>query len=1612
MNHVQRNTFVQMVALIAFLCTPSLAQVDTGTPPFQSFGGGPDIINLGNLNVHYSMPVFSRPGRGILFDYALAYDSSVWSVGSSWVPSSSTWGINRDMAAMVGVVDVFTRQVPGCDNQGAILYQFTGYVDSGGTSHRFLALAQDNIDCPGYTATKVLTDGSGMTVTVDGSPSATVTLKSGEQIKPPLSVTPSTPGMEGDSNGNQITSTIVGSVTKFYDTLSTTTPVLTIDATTPTSVKYKYASPANANATLTVTYATYMVQTNFQCPGIAEYGGTNGIANSLLDRVTLAEGSYYQFTYENIPNSVNVTGRIASVRLPTGGTISYSYQGGDSGRGISCSDGSTAGFDRTTPDGTWQYRRTGTSPAYTTTITSPPDPVTGQNNVTVINFQGNFETQRQIYQGAASGTPLANMITCYNGNLTNCTTTAVTTPFSQITKFSQLNGGPQARVDTLYNGYGLVTETDEYDFGAGTPSRKTTTLYGSYVASSDTCTALTNNIVDRPCKITVTDGNGNLKAKSTYGYDETAAVSSGITTNHVSVTGSRGNLTTATTYSTSTAGLTRTFKNYDTGNVYQSQDVNGQWTTFTYGSCAGAFATSVSMPLSLSRSAAWNCTGGVSISATDENGKTSYTNYTTDPYFWRPESTKDPLLYVTNLSYPSLVKAESYLNFNGTISTVDVLSQLDGLGRSQYTQRKQSQTATNYDTAQQTYDSFGRPYQTTMPYVATSASPGPPSGTPIASTTYYDALGRPIQNADGGGGQVNIRYTQRDVYQEIAPKPGSDSNKKRKQLEYDGLGRLLSVCEITGGANSGPCGQDSPQTGYQTTYVYDTAPNINSLTVTQNGQSGGGTSQTRTYIYDMLGRMTQETNPESGTATYVYDSDSTCTGTYSAGNLVKKTDAVGNVTCYTYDQLHRLSSVTYPSGSYSTNTDKKYFVYDSATVGGVAMQNAKRRLAEAYTCPATGSCTTKKTDLGFSYTARGEIATVYEKTPNSGSTYYQVTASYWAHGGADALSSNLSGVPTITYGAGDGSGIDGEGRVTKVTASTGQSPLVSGVSYTNSGTSQPIGSLTQVTFGSLDYDTFSYDPNTGRMNQYKFYVGATPQTVTGNLTWNSNGSLGSLAITDQLNSANTQTCNYSHDDLGRIASANCGTPWNQTFIFDPFGNITKNATAGISFTPTYSLSTNQYSTVPSCTPAPSYDANGFATWDCAHTYTWDSAGNPRTIDSVSLTYDALGRMVEEASASTYTQIVYGPGGGKLTLMNGQNLTKAFVPLPAAAAAVYTGTGLAYYRHSDWLGSRRLETTSTRTLYFDVAYGPYGEGYASSGSGDLNFTGKNQDTVSGLYDFLFREYNANQGRWPSPDPAGLGAVSVANPQTWNRYAYVANRPLSAVDPLGLMRCYGSDCPRMLAGSMFGTHECVVDGFETSCDLLAGFLEDGAAVRCKNNYCPGPRYDEAAGEWVFFKAVATGFQWWPTKLPGDFFPTDAQALAGGALYAAAETVDNGHENCGMTYASGGSFSFTPSIKGGVANCQPLSAMPDVPSNAIANGGYHSHPDDPLYYHERFSGQVGDYNGLGGDTGWAQTNNFPISLGTPEGRVMIYYPAANCQVFLQGAPMGTGTTIAICP
>src|SRR5258708_30886108 len=97
-----------------------------------------------------------------------------------------------------------------------------------------------------------------------------------------------------------------------------------------------------------------------------------------------------------------------------------------------------------------------------------------------------------IYQGASSsGNLLETTNTCYNGSSTPCTGTAIAFPFSQRTITTQIgSNGLQAQRVENYNSYSLLTATDDYDFGSGSPGpllRKTLTTYAS----------LGNGIVDR-----------------------------------------------------------------------------------------------------------------------------------------------------------------------------------------------------------------------------------------------------------------------------------------------------------------------------------------------------------------------------------------------------------------------------------------------------------------------------------------------------------------------------------------------------------------------------------------------------------------------------------------------------------------------------------------------------------------------------------------------------------------------------------------------------------------------------------------------------------------------------------------------------------------------------------------------------------------------------------------------------------------------------------------------------------------------------------------------------------------------------------------------------------
>jgi len=163
----------------------------------------------------------------------------------------------------------------------------------------------------------------------------------------------------------------------------------------------------------------------------------------------------------------------------------------------------------------------------------------------------------------------------------------------------------------------------------------------------------------------------------------------------------------------------------------------------------------------------------------------------------------------------------------------------------------------------------------------------------------------------------------------------------------------------------------------------------------------------------------------------------------------------------------------------------------------------------------------------------------------------------------------------------------------------------------------------------------------------------------------------------------------------------------------------------------------------------------------------------------------LDRAEERLISGTCVQELYAPGGSqKLAQITAGTPTKIYVPLPGGAVAAYGSSGLVSYRHPDWLGSMRFVSTPSRTFYYSGAYAPFGEWYSQTGTTTNTFTGVGADTENGQFDFLYRRYSPVQGRWISPDRAGLAVVRPRNPQSWNRYAYVTNRPLTHVDAVGM------------------------------------------------------------------------------------------------------------------------------------------------------------------------------------------------------------------------------------
>jgi len=1410
MSPTLRLMFLLLMAVIVAASAAAQNPPITGTPPFGSFGGGPDVINLANTNAHWTIPVLHKPGRGTNFAYDLTYDSSAWypltSNGTTtWQPVQN-WGWSAQTQGTTGFLAYSATD--SCNGSCTITWTDYVYFDAFGTSHQFAGTINGQASggqggCStsgGGNFTSLAADGSGYTLYVSITAGVctfttvyTLTTSSGVVTYPPSGASqyPSTyPIQVTDRNGNQITTDSSG---HFYDTLSSTTPVLTISGsgtvssptvftyTPPNTTSSSCASTNTAGvACYTVNYTNFTVATNFGNSSIHEYKSSAAVP--LPTSIVLPDGSQYSFTYEPTPSTPSqgvctpyagtscVTARIASVTLPTGGTISYAYSGGNNGI---LPDGSTATLTRTTPDGTWTYARTLVSGTQWQTIVT--DPSTAANQ-TAIQFQGIYETQRKIYQGSTSGTLFQTTNTCYNAATSPCTATAITLPITQKTTLATVPGSGNliTQHTDKFDSYGNHTESDDYDFATAAPFPLLRQTLISYAGLGGYLNAFRQTVE-------VLDGSGTIQSRQDTNYDQYSSFTGAncITgapnhddSGHGCSFTARANATSVTTYTapaTQGGAITKNFTYDSLGNRRTAQLNCCQLKAINYSATTQyAYPDSVvsgSSSPQLTTQATYDLNMGIVLTITDPNNVVTTNTYDN---LGRPLTTKTGTNPATNYTYNDYNNSSSF-----TPWTVKICSPVQGTNTACKNRILDSQGRTVtaqlldgsshlYSATDTQYDVFGRAYKTSNPYTSS-----PSYWTQLA----FDVLGRTTSTTLPDTSVSSISYTDNTV-------TTTDPAGKQRKAISDGLGRLTSVYE--------PDPSNNNTLSLQTSYTYNV---FGQLTGVTQG------AQTRTNVYDALGRLASYTTPEANTVCLGTYSGSTCqaNGYDSFNNLVYRTDARGVVANYLYDDLNRLVGITYPTVPSGVAAMPNVCEVNGASSNNANVCYAYGTTAASYNNGRVISMTDPSGSESYTYDQFGNVTQLAKVI---GTNTFTTNYTY-----------NLARELTqTTYPSGRvvQQSVDAIGRLCEIAPSTtgcgtASSPFASGFGYNtaNGVTGFKYGNGIFASFGfssdrlelnCLDYSTTNRSGACTHDSTTKFGLGYSYQAAPSN-----NGQI--AGITDYVDNGRTAT--YTYDSLYRLTNAattgSTNYPaWGLSETYDRYGNRSAQGTssgcAG-NFCPTNSVTITAATNRISGSPY-SYDASGNMTNDGQNTLVYD--GENRAVSATvtgsssgTYTYDGKGLRIQKVSvvSGTTTTTVYVFSGGKVIAEydNGaspSNPTREYILAGGKLLAKVDTSGTKYY-HRDHL-SNRLVTDSSGNIVTQMGHFPFGESWYNASNDKLGFTSYERDKESGNDYAKARYYISRLARFSSPDPIG---GNPANPQSWNRYSYVLNDPINLNDPEG-------------------------------------------------------------------------------------------------------------------------------------------------------------------------------------------------------------------------------------
>jgi RHS repeat-associated protein len=488
----------------------------------------------------------------------------------------------------------------------------------------------------------------------------------------------------------------------------------------------------------------------------------------------------------------------------------------------------------------------------------------------------------------------------------------------------------------------------------------------------------------------------------------------------------------------------------------------------------------------------------------------------------------------------------------------------------------------------------------------------------------------------------------------------------------------------------------------------------------------------------------------------------------------------------------RFHLVSGPSGF---DVDKDSWSYGSTA----ASYNVNQLIGVKQWTASNTACSSTATPVYSESYLYNSKALVSSKTISTGGVNYTTSSTYDSYGRPYELT-----YPTV--GSITGPKIRTEYSNGAAYKTTDYSSGSAGTVYHLTTAVNARGQSTGVTYGNGVTATFSYGDDTGWLQSNAVKKGTT--TIQNySYAFDDVGNVISRDISFVVGSSANLKETFLYDDLHRVTSRTVNTKLNLTgtlamtesYGYDGNGNLIKKTNVGY-YQYNVTGKPNRLAAVWQNNDFTgtkyygfTYDANGNVTNDGKRSFTYTPFDKPSLVtqgtDTTSFSYGPnreLIKRIDARSTGTTTTLML-DGYEQITLPSGVVEHKYNVG-DAVITKRSNGANETYYLHKDQQGSTTAITNAAGTTVQQFLYDPWGKQYLvnnslltyTSPATSKGYTGHEMVNDFEVIHMGGRTYNPVLGRFMQADPF---IQAPDNLQSYNRYSYVLNNPMSYTDPSG-------------------------------------------------------------------------------------------------------------------------------------------------------------------------------------------------------------------------------------